>query len=55
MTAEFIVLVFWGGLIFVLAKAPKEFVMIMLTLSWLGMFLVILWAIGRLAFKLLFG
>ncbi len=27
MTGEFLILMFWGGLLFVLAKAPKEFVM----------------------------
>jgi len=42
-----------GGLIFVLAKAPKEFAMIMLTLAWVGMFLAILWALGRWAYYLL--
>lgn len=49
------VLVFWGGLIFVIAKAPKEFTMIMLALAWFGMALVILWAMGRAAYYLLFG
>jgi hypothetical protein len=55
MTGEFITLMFWGGLIFVIAKAPKEFTMIMLALAWGGMFLAILWALGRLAYYLLFG
>ena len=42
-----------GGLIFAIAKAPKEFTMIMLALAWGGMFLAILWALGRWAYYLL--
>lgn len=55
MTGEFLMLMFLGGLIFVIAKAPKEFVMIMLFLAWGGMVLAILWAIGRWIYYLSIG
>jgi hypothetical protein len=55
MTAGFILTVFWAAVIFFIAKAPKEFMMILLVVGWMIPILAIIYTLIKYGWIALFG